>query len=284
MPAFRHRVAHFLLKKTGFFDRKYGERQYGRDFVVPIVNGRKTYISEVWLSELLEKLLPQFPGGFVDVGVNLGQTMLKVQAAEPGRKYIGFEPNPACADYANALIRKNKFDCCVVPAGLGRETGVLMLQMYRSEDTDPSASMVEAFRDKPAEQQPMVVLSWDDVPASVAPEKVAIVKIDVEGGEADVIEGLKGMMTAERPIVLVEILPVYSEDNLPRLERQKRIERVLAELDYRIFRVHKNATEKLSHLEILEEFGIHGDLALSDYLLCPAEKGSDVERLLVSGG
>lgn len=277
MPALQHRAAHFILKKLGMFNRSYTEEAFGRRFVVPIINGRKTYVSEPWMAEMIARLFKQKPGAFIDVGVNLGQTMLKVAAADPEREYLGFEPNPACADYAQTLITANGFPYAVVPAGLSVDTDILQLQIYRNEDTDPSASLVEGFREGAIATKPVVTVGLNDLPEGLLPKQVAIVKIDVEGGEAYVIEGIKSLLAEQRPHVLVEILPAYNTDNTPRLEQQKKIEACLADVNYVMFRIRRHSDETLSTIERIQEIGIHGDLALADYLMVPAEEADQVE-------
>jgi len=272
MPALRHRAAHFALKRLGLFNRRYKETAFGREFIVPIINGRKTYVSEHWMADMIRRLFDLAPGAFIDVGVNLGQTLLKVAAIDASRRYIGFEPNPACADYSAELIRANGLPYTLIPAGLGSKGGIAQLQFYRDEDTDPSASLVDGFRDNHIAARAVVVLSLDQLPDDLIPEEVAIVKIDVEGGEADVLEGIKPLLREHRPFVLVEILPAYTSDNLPRIERQQQIERTLSDLGYKMFRIRRDASEQFSTIEAIATIGIHGDLALSDYLMAPKER------------
>jgi hypothetical protein len=90
---------------------------------------------------LVSELLRLKPGGFFDVGVNLGQTMLRVAAADPQRTCLGFEPNPARTDCAQELSVINNLPYTVIPAGPGVRSAVLELQLYRAEGTDPSASL-----------------------------------------------------------------------------------------------------------------------------------------------
>ena len=280
MPALRHRISHFLLKKAGLFDRSYRETLYGKEFVIPIINGRKTYSSEEWMAQVLRILLANTKGAFVDVGVNLGQTMLKVAAIDPSRTYLGFEPNVACADYANALKRANGLDFTIIPAGLGHGPDILMLQKYREEVTDPSASLVAGFRDqKVHDTLPVMIIGWQQLPRTIVPEEVAVVKIDVEGGEAEVLEGVEQMLADKRPYLMVEILPAYNEANSSRIARQERIEQVLARADYTMFRIRRDAQERFSTLEQIAAIGIHGDLALSDYVMAPSERVADLRRM-----
>lgn len=277
MPALHNRAAHFLFKRLGLFNRSYTEEAFGRRFVVPIINGRKTYISEPWMAEMIGRLFKQKKGAFIDVGVNLGQTMLKVAAVGPDRSYVGFEPNPACADYAQALITANDLPYTVVPAGLSIETDVLQLQIYRNEDTDPSASLVEGFREGAIATKSVIVVGLDDLPGGLIPDEIAIVKIDVEGGEASVIQGIQTLLEGPRPYVLVEILPAYNKENEPRLAQQKVIEDRLADANYVMFRIKRNSDESLSTIEQIDEIGIHGDLALADYLMVPSEEADSIK-------
>jgi FkbM family methyltransferase len=272
MPSLSDRVAHFVLKKLGLFNRRYKETAFGREFVIPIINGRKTYVSEPWMAEVIAKLFSIAPGAFIDVGVNLGQTLLKVGGLSPEREYLGFEPNPACADYAAQLALVNKLPYIVIPAGLGSRTTVLQLQIYRNEDTDPSASLVEGFRENVVGTKTVVTIALEHLPPKLVPDEIAIIKIDVEGGEADVISAVRPLLETKRPFLLLEILPVYSADNYSRLGNQKDIENTVRESGYTMFRILRDNAENFERLDRIDEIGVHGSLNLSDYLFAPSEK------------
>src|SRR3954454_17062558 len=65
--------------------------------LVPLLGGvgwEHLRMREVWLFHLLEWAMSVRGGAVVDVGVNVGQTVLKVRMARPDREYVGFEPNP----------------------------------------------------------------------------------------------------------------------------------------------------------------------------------------------
>ncbi len=282
MPALRHRAAHFIFRKLGFFNRSYIEEAYGRRFKIPIINGRKSYVHEPWMANLISGLFKLKQGGFIDVGVNLGQTMLKVAAADSQRAYLGFEPNPACADYAQALAMANGLPYIIIPAGLGARTSVLQLQLFRDDVTDPSASLVEGFRQGVIGTKPVMVIGVDDIPSKMIPDEIAIVKIDVEGGEAEVIEGIVPLLGLKRPYVLIEILPAYSAENRPRVERQKLIEQRLAEVGYAIYRIHPHASGTAVSIESISEIGIQDDLNLADYLMVPYEDNEKINSVFAN--
>jgi FkbM family methyltransferase len=268
MPALRHRATHFLLRRLGLFNRSYREKIDGRWFTIPIINGRKTYASEPWMSEIIRRLFELKLGAFIDVGVNLGQTLLKVAAIDPDRIYVGFEPNPACADYAWKLIEANGLDFALIPAGVSNETTLVHLEMFRADDTDPSASIVPAFRANVVARRPVIVIDPEQLPEAALPDKVAIVKVDVEGGELYVLEGLKPLIERTRPFLVVEILPASEPQ---RVERQTEIERHLAALDYRMFRIRHSGNEQFEGFAPIDTIGVPRESESWDYLFAPAE-------------
>lgn len=114
-------------------------------------------------------------------------------------------------------------------------------------------------------------LTWAMVEAALRTPRVAVVKVDVEGGELEVLQGMRAMLARDRPIVLCEVLPVYTAGNTVRLERQHALEALLTrELRYGLQRVRKTPGGDLAGLTPIEEIGVHGDLSACDYVCVPA--------------
>lgn len=263
----------FLEKKT----RRSGV--YGKTFVLPIGLDSRRFSSEDWLFHLLRVLLEHEKGVFIDVGANLGQTLLKVAAIDPGRRYLGFEPNPACVQTLRRLIADNGLHAILVPAALSDRATVSALSFFHDDEFDTTATLVESFRPgRVLQEHAVVAISWDDVPSSLVSEKIGIVKIDVEGSELEVIKGLRPVLGDARPLCIVEVLPNYGDRDGKRYARQSEIENIMSDLNYRIFRIEKSDWEGLSGLEPLIKFGIYSDLSLSDYLLVPQERADSVMR------
>jgi FkbM family methyltransferase len=88
------------------------------------------------MADLLRQLLPTREGLFIDVGVNLGQTLVKVKDIDPERSYLGFEPNPSCVAFTERMIPALGLrNCRTVPAGLSSETGIVELAMISASQT-----------------------------------------------------------------------------------------------------------------------------------------------------
>ncbi|HYF31998.1 MAG TPA: FkbM family methyltransferase [Chitinophagaceae bacterium] len=229
-------------------------------------------LTEVWMTQVLRQLKPIFKGAFVDVGVNTGQTLIKAHGVFGKMEYVGFEPNPVCVHYVQNLIRLNNFNCKLLPVGVSSETGILKLNFYYDEETDQSASILQQFRlDQPIHHSLYVpVFNGQSVVQLLPAQQHSILKIDVEGAELDVLKGLQEWIVARQPIILSEILPVYTPshpDYTLRVQRQQEMQQLLRNWDYRIARLVKNNTIAVQLLETIEP---HSDMELCDYIIFPA--------------
>ncbi|NUJ81644.1 FkbM family methyltransferase [Methylocystis sp. FS] len=246
----------------------------GQVFRTPMINGSMCDVSEPWMVELLGRLLPARAGMFCDCGVNIGQTLIAVKAADPTRRYIGFEPNAECVAYVEKLIAVNRLsDVLIVPVGLAEATGLRKLQLYHGSTSDPSASLVEGFRPGEAIDATKLVpvMRFADVEEFVALPDLGLVKIDVEGAEVEVISSMRDALSKFKPWLIVEILPCYTANNVARLDRQRKIEAMMRDEQYVMFRIFKTQSGALHGLTEIQEIGIHGSLELSDYVFCPKD-------------
>ncbi len=241
-----------------------------KKFMIPLL-GRQGYgnldLSEPWMTKLLLALRPLFNGHFVDVGVNLGQTLLKAHAVFDELKYIGFEPNPSCINYVQELVRRNGLnDTMLLPIGVGAKTEILRLNFFDADNSDSSATIIENLRPNSRTDHFIFVPVFDfhQVAHFLPTQPSSILKIDVEGAELDVLLGLREWINTFRPLILLEILPVYSTENRARLERQHQIEELLNEWNYNIARVGK---KNKPDLELLDKINIHSNIEDCDYLL-----------------
>jgi FkbM family methyltransferase len=246
----------------------------GHRFRVPVTQGIRLQPDlEPWLDILLRRVMTARPGSFVDVGANLGQTLLKMKALFPAGDYSGFEPNPRCYCYVKDLIALNDLPACrIYPFALGEAPAVV--ELSQSSPTDQAASVVEGFRsrDHYSSRQFATVFPGDQVLRDGGIGDVSTIKIDVEGAERDVLLGLTSTIERDRPFIICEVLPVYDESSTIgqfRLSRQREIEAFLRKRNYSIQRVGTDG-----QLRTVEEFGVHGDLTACNYLFAPIERGA----------
>jgi hypothetical protein len=81
----------------------------GKMVVLPIngaVGVENLRLSEPWLLRAFEAVVGWKPGAFLDVGMNVGQTLLKYVAAGGGGPYYGFDPNAAAAQIIRSRLQE----------------------------------------------------------------------------------------------------------------------------------------------------------------------------------
>ncbi len=231
--------------------------------------------TDPWMEALLRVLLPRYPGTFLDVGVNVGQTLCQVKAVEPGRAYLGAEPDPACAHYAQELIHQLGFTHAhVVPAALGDRDTVLLLESHAAPEADPTASVVPGYREGFAvlRSRHVAALRFDSFAAALPSGAIGVVKIDVEGAELDVLAGMEERLRTDRPAVVVEILPPGGRAD--RLRRQLAVEALFERTGHRLHRIEARGPRPRI-VPMNGPIGEHGDPERSNYLALPAERCPD---------
>lgn len=161
------------------------------------------------VAKVIQRLMRERKGAVIDIGANIGQTLLMIYHFDPYRQYIGFEPNPECVQYIEKLRYLNSMrNASIVGCGLGDE--VKIVPLYLRDGFSDTASIIENFR--PADfynrniNIPILpadtALSWvKDV------DRISFIKIDVEGAELEVIRGLKETIKNKSPHLIFEVLP-----------------------------------------------------------------------------
>lgn len=231
-------------------------------------------LNEIWMIELIKIIFQIKKGKFIDVGANVGQTLLKLKAVSKETRYIGFEPNPACIYYLNKVVNLNNFTKVdIIPIGISTNPEIKSLNFYSGSNVDSSATLISNFRENKIFHTEFVPLyDVKTVKNILNLSSISILKIDVEGFELEVLESFTNEIQESKPFILVEILPVYDSDsNTDRYLRQNKIETLLLELNYSIFRILKNKGH-LSDFKKINSIGIHSNLDECDYILVPNEE------------
>ncbi len=253
-----------------------GKTLNGRCFRIPMLGGlggamRRHH--EPWMLENLIQIEKEADGCFVDVGVNLGQTLLAVKSIRSDWEYIGFEPNPYCVFYTMNLIELNALEgCSIFPFGIGETTGAMDLRL--NSLTGGEGSIVAGFRSESDYKRRIKVpiLGAEFLPGELLEHKVGVLKVDVEGGELDVFRAMTPVLRKHQPLIISELLPIYdttTEQGSFRKERQDVLTEILHDLGYCIIRLHLDGSR-----ERLEEIEVHSEIALTNYLFAPVDRAS----------
>lgn len=253
----------------------------GKIIRLPILGGvgfENIYPAELWFDRMLKLLFDLREGAFIDIGVNIGQTLIKFLEHGDGREYYGFEPNNLCAAYAEELREINKLQSVhIIPIGLSDHNS--LAELFLSSDYDGSASMIDGFRPPEfyTKSQYISVFRGDEVLDILKIGPVCAMKIDVEGAELEVLTGLRNSVAAFNPFIICELLPVYDETSPNGKFRRARVDRVLEFLrtmQYEIFRLSDDGAIWL------ETIDTHSNLELCNYLFTPKDLRGPVQEQL----
>ncbi len=141
------------------------------------------------------------PGAVVDVGANVGLYAL-LAAACSRRDVLAFEPTPELAAVARAAARRNDLPVVVEELALGRACGSATL--FLSDQSDSSNSLAQGYR-RSSRQLEITVETLDAYCARTGAVP-AVIKVDTETTEPDVLAGAREVIARHRPWILCEVL------------------------------------------------------------------------------
>jgi FkbM family methyltransferase len=239
-----------------------------------------------WKSQIIRQILEVSDGDFIDVGANVGQTLIDFYSVGMARRYIGFEPNPSSYASLRAFTTENSFDSCtILPIGLSDGLHVLNLYSAVGASTDQGASIIPDIRGC-RELQPTTILCcrFDDLRDDLKIRSIGLIKIDVEGAELQVLRGMESSLQALRPSVLCEILFADARVDIEKYANNVRqIWRYLEDLQYSVFRIQKHRQDFVELLQV-DCFPVRVWTSENshecDYIFMPNEKMREYSRLI----
>lgn len=187
--------------------------------------------------EALRSLIRSLPADAqcVDVGANMGHILGAMVESCPDGRHVAFEPVPQLAQD----LRRRFPRVDVRAQGVADAPGRTSFTMVPGK---PSRSGISATLDltvdAAVEEIEIEVTTLDDaLPADYRP---ALVKVDVEGGELEVLVGARRVLGEHHPVLAVE--HQYGRRSDP--ERTLRIHDVLTELGYEVRTISGPALER----------------------------------------
>ena len=280
-----------ILKKIRFLDKIniiVSCRYRNKTYKIPIINGlgyENILLNPNWLDSLIAAFCGSENQLFIDVGINLGQTLLRVKSTNETIKYIGFEPNAACCYYVGKVVDLNKFENSTIShTALFDKPGYLVLN--KGYDHDLRGSVIENQRPGMfAIKENVFGIKFDEY---FSEEKITFVKIDVEGAESEVLQGMQKSLARHRPLVVCEILDSHSQEVFEfTRERANKVCYLMKELNYSLINfIFDKKEEKIIRFIEVEQIAIRQwtpESSLSnDYIFIPLEKYDSSKAILKS--
>lgn len=196
----------------------------------------------------------------LDIGANRGIYTYKLRRL--GAVVLAFEPNPACASLLSAWGRHDPA-ITVHNVALSNQNGQGELQIpidSAGAEHDSSASLVP-HQFESSRSIPVQLRTADSYSLS----NITLMKIDVEGAEADVLDGSAQLLDSSKPALLIEIEQRHA---------QRPFSSVFELLDskgYHCFFLDNKLLRPIDEFDLerdqsLEHFGIKGKRYINNFL------------------
>jgi len=145
-------------------------------------------------------------GHAVDIGAHVGTFLLNLVAVDRSKPYLGFEPLLEAAAYIRRIIVENRLERhSVIPIALSDHHGTASIRF--NAEADESATLSDSLRPPSMyrNEQSIVTSTADAQLKDIS--AIALIKLDVEGAELDVLRGMKATFDRHRPPLLIEVMP-----------------------------------------------------------------------------
>jgi len=257
--------------------------KFYRPLLAGIAANGQVYINEIWMAELIERL-PLRGTTFVDVGVNVGQTLLSIKSVYRDACYYGFEPNPSCIFYVERLVEKNNIsNVHLIPAGLSDDQRIARLWVSMHFPMSSGSTMKETKFKNP---HFISTCRLDDIWEEISGGPISLLKVDVEGHEPEVFKGALKVIDKYRPIITTELLPLRMDDDVARRSIRDELQNVVNRMNYKIFRIVTSEESGFVGITELQSFSTkvtpkEEEKFRRDYLLMPLERVKEIAALLV---
>lgn len=201
---------------------------YGLDFLFPardeVIGASLALYGEFArpISDFLIDHATADHGALLDVGANIGTIGLPFAKARPNWRVVAVEAHRGVAAILSAnALNNGLLNVQVVQAAAGAERGVAD---FPNIGLDSEGNWGVLSLDSPTDDRaPVLMVTLDDI----APADTRLVKIDIEGADAEALRGAARLLNEVRPIWLVE-----TGSNHPAASRE--VIRILMDAGYAV--------------------------------------------------
>ncbi len=175
---------------------------------IPVTHAHAGALPRGWLEVSVQEAMRRLlgPGDvFYDIGANIGFfTLIGARFVGPDGRAIAFEPVPANAEAIRANAALNgieNIDVLEKAAGAERRSDRLLLV----EDLSWSHLESRGWHPRTTSAVDIEVVTIDELVRAGEAPPPTLVKIDVEGSEADVLAGMRETIERHRPAIVCEL-------------------------------------------------------------------------------
>ena len=153
----------------------------------------------------------------IDIGANSGYyALLESQLANRGEVYA-IEPVPRNVQLLKKNIELNDYkNIQVFPFAIGGSGGMRKIYLY---DKGNLCSFKKNIQNNPAGKMDVLMMTLDNFVEKYVSGDPALIRMDVEGYEYEIIKGMSDLLESNKPLILfIELHPfMMSKDNIKEL-------------------------------------------------------------------
>ncbi len=226
--------AYSLVKRSGFLETSLGRRFFKSAY----------FVYKRYAEDDLQDLVRAFPvlirgGDVLDIGANIGYTAaVLARAIAPDEKVYAFEPEPFNFRLLQQTALQREFSGKIVPLqfAVGAENGTINLWINDRHHADHRVVTEQFGSTHPGSKQVSVSLVRIDSFLESKPRNVSFIKIDVQGYELAVCQGMQETLCQNPDITIVlEFMPSAMREL--GFEPSDLID-FLVERDFEVYRLH----------------------------------------------
>jgi FkbM family methyltransferase len=205
-------------------------RRLGRPELLAAVyaGARQALHEEIAISAVLASTL-RSGATYIDVGANRGQVLREAVRVAPDGRHLAFEPIPTLA----AEVARSFPDVDCRQMALGAHAGTEEFCHFRALDGWSGLRRSPEISDQRGDPE-YITVQVSTLDAEIGDISPAVIKIDVEGAELQVLEGGRSVISQRRPAIIFEhVAPAAALYGAPPAACWD----LLVELGYRVFSV-----------------------------------------------
>jgi FkbM family methyltransferase len=207
--------------------------------------------------------------GILELGANIGYYTVQGAAAAPNAKYVAVEANPESAKIVRSNVLLNSLqNVDVVQAAVVGDDAPEAMELSlpdQEQYSAPTGAYLSAGNEGVNSRPSSRAVTVPTVRMSSLVDGVDLLKLDIEGYEAQVLESVRPQLADTRPTIVVEVLK-----KVPRLRA------VISDLHSTGYVVFAIGTDSL-HLLTVDELASSAPLpryGSRDIILIPAERAN----------
>ena len=198
--------AYSLVRSSGFLRTSLGRRLFKSAY----------FLYKRYVEDDLKDLVEAFPGlvgegNVLDIGANIGYTAsVLARAAKPNRKVFAFEPEPFNFSILQQTAQRAEFKGKIVPmqCAVGAGNGTVNLWINLNHHADHRVITTQFQSEHPGSAGVSAPLVSIDSFLESHPGSVSFVKIDVQGYELAVCQGMQDTLQQNPDLsVVLEFMP-----------------------------------------------------------------------------